>query len=95
MVGRNPAERLNAYIVTSFDDHLNEDVADCDKRREYISGFTGFRGDVVITQNSSVLWAPTRYLHQANAELDCDWTIFDMQNYPSITDWISVLAHIC
>ncbi|KAG4068636.1 hypothetical protein HA402_002327 [Bradysia odoriphaga] len=88
MANRNPNQALSAYIVTSFDDHQNEDVADCDKRREFISGFSGLRADVVITQKSLALWAPERYLAQANAELDCDWTIFDMQNYPSITDWI-------
>lgn len=32
---------IDAYIITSYDDHLNEDVADHDKRRQYISGFTG------------------------------------------------------
>lgn len=90
MAHRNPNQALSAYIVSSFDDHQNEDVADCDKRREFISGFSGLRADVVITQKSLALWTPERYLAQANAELDCDWTIFDMQNYPSITDWIGV-----
>lgn len=90
MAHRNPNQALSAYIVSSFDDHQNEDVADCDKRREYISGFSGLRADVVITQKSLALWTPERYLAQANSELDCDWTIFAMQNYPSITDWIGV-----
>lgn len=90
MRNRNPNQALSAYIVSSFDDHQNEDVADCDKRREYISGFSGLRADVVITNKSLALWTPERYLAQANSELDCDWTIFDMQNYPSITDWIGV-----
>lgn len=40
---------VNAYIVTSFDEHQNEDVADCDKRREYITGFTGTIGDAVVS----------------------------------------------
>ncbi|KAJ6637472.1 Xaa-Pro aminopeptidase 1, partial [Pseudolycoriella hygida] len=88
MAHRNPNQALSAYIVSSFDDHQNLDVADCDKRREYISGFSGLRADVVITQKSLALWTTERYLAQANSELDCDWTIFDMQNYPSITDWI-------
>lgn len=32
---------IDAYIITSYDDHLNEDIADHDKRLQYISGFTG------------------------------------------------------
>lgn len=39
---------LKAYIVTSFDEHLNENVNDHDKRRQYISGFTGLNGHVVV-----------------------------------------------
>lgn len=90
MAQRNPNQVLSAYIVPSYDDHQNEDVADCDKRREYISGFSGLRATVVITQKSLALWTTERYLAQANSEVDCDWTIFDITNSPSITDWISV-----
>lgn len=37
-----------AYIVTSYDEHLNEDISDRDKRRQFISGFTGSSADVVV-----------------------------------------------
>lgn len=36
--------KLNAYIVPSEDAHNSEYIADCDKRRAFICGFTGSRG---------------------------------------------------
>lgn len=39
---------IDAYIITSYDDHLNEDVSDSDKRRQYISGFTGTSADIAV-----------------------------------------------
>lgn len=40
---------IDAYIITSYDEHLNEDIADYDKRRQYISGFTGPTAVVVVS----------------------------------------------
>lgn len=39
---------VGAYIVTSYDEHQNEDVAEWDKRRQYLTGFTGTIGDAVV-----------------------------------------------
>lgn len=39
---------IDAYIITAYDNHLNEDISDHDKRRQYISGFTGTGGDVAV-----------------------------------------------
>jgi Xaa-Pro aminopeptidase len=38
------SEPLAAYIVPTDDAHQNEYIADCDKRREFITGFTGSAG---------------------------------------------------
>lgn len=40
---------IDAYIITSYDEHLNEDIADYDKRRQYISGFTGPTAVIVVS----------------------------------------------
>lgn len=37
-------ESLNAYIIPSGDAHQSEYIADCDKRREFVSSFSGSRG---------------------------------------------------
>ena len=42
-------EPLAAYIVPSCDAHNSEYLADCDARREAVSGFTGSAGTAVIT----------------------------------------------
>jgi hypothetical protein len=39
---------IDAYIVTSFDEHQTERTAPDDRRREFISGFTGDIGDAVV-----------------------------------------------
>lgn len=41
---------IEAYVITSFDEHLNEDVSEADKRRQYISGFTGKRADLAVSK---------------------------------------------
>ena len=35
---------IQAYIIPSGDAHVSEYIADCDKRRAFISGFTGSAG---------------------------------------------------
>lgn len=44
--------KIDAYIVTTWDEHLNEYVSDHDKRTQYISGFTGRVAHVVVSFDS-------------------------------------------
>ena len=44
-------EPLSAYIVPSCDAHNSEYLADCDARREAVSGFTGSAGTAIITHS--------------------------------------------
>lgn len=81
---------IDAYIVTTWDDHLNEDINDHDKRTQFISGFTGKISHVIITLNSVALWTDDRYLAQANSELNCDWKIFSLNTEPSPISFILV-----
>ena len=41
----------SAFIVVSSDPHSSEYVADCWKSREWISGFDGSAGTVVVTHD--------------------------------------------
>ena len=43
------AEPLAAYIIPSCDAHNSEYLADCDERRQYVSGFTGSAGTAIVT----------------------------------------------
>ena len=66
----------DAYIVPSADEHQDEYVAESDKRREYISGFTGSVGTAVILANGTkALWVDGRFFIQADEELGCDWLL--------------------
>lgn len=56
---------IDAYIIPSSDDHQSEYVGEYFKSRQWISGFTGSAGTVVVTRDSSELWADGRYHIQA------------------------------
>lgn len=66
---RMRAEGLTAYLVPSTDPHMSEYVPACWRRREFISGFTGSAGDVVVTLREAGLWTDSRYWLQAEREL--------------------------
>lgn len=61
--------KMDAYIIPSFDAHMSEYVADYWKGREWISNFTGSAGTVVITLEDAGLWTDGRYYIQAEKEL--------------------------
>lgn len=58
-----------AYIIPSADYHQSEYVGEFFKGREFISGFTGSAGTVVITEEKAILWTDGRYFLQADKEL--------------------------
>lgn len=60
---------MSAYIVPSSDPHLSEYPADRWKSREWISGFTGSAGTVVVTPDKAGLWTDSRYFLQADIQL--------------------------
>ena len=60
---------IDAVIIPTADPHLSEYIPECYKLREYISGFTGSSGDLVVTMEKSGLWTDGRYYIQAEKEL--------------------------
>lgn len=61
---------ISAFIIPSNDPHLSEYVAPHWKSREWISGFTGSAGTIVILQNGAGLWTDSRYFLQATEQLE-------------------------
>lgn len=55
---------IQAFIIPSTDPHLSEYVAPHWKSREWISGFTGSAGTVVITEKKAGLWTDSRYFYK-------------------------------
>jgi Xaa-Pro aminopeptidase len=60
---------IAAYIVPSADPHLSEYLPERWKGREWLSGFTGSVGTLIVTADFAGLWADSRYWAQAEAEL--------------------------
>ena len=63
---------LQAYIVPSEDAHFSEYLAPCDKRRAFISGFSGSAGFAIVTageaageREHATVWTDGRYWLQA------------------------------
>lgn len=60
---------LFAYIVGSEDCHGSEYVGEHFRVREYLSGFTGSAGTLVVTADEARLWTDGRYFIQAERQL--------------------------
>lgn len=59
----------DAVIVTGSDPHSSEYPAARWRQVEWLSGFTGEAGDIVVTADHAGLWTDTRYFIQANKQL--------------------------
>ena len=62
-------KNIYAYIVPSSDYHQSEYVGDYFKSRQYMSGFTGSAGTLVVSMDEAGLWTDGRYFIQAESEL--------------------------
>lgn len=60
---------VDCYIIFTEDYHGSEYVDDYFKCREYVSGFTGSAGRMVITMDEACLWTDGRYFIQAEKQL--------------------------
>ncbi len=75
---RNLMEQNNidTYIITKVDPHLGE-YSECKyaKSVEFVSGFTGSFGDVVVTKDHVGLWTDGRYYIQASKQIGKEFTL--------------------
>ena len=63
-------QNIDAYVIPSSDFHESEYVGEYFKSRQFISGFTGSAGTVVVTAEEAGLWTDGRYFIQAGKELE-------------------------
>ena len=63
------SQGLAAVLVPSNDPHLSEYLPERWQGRQWLSGFTGSMGTLVITLDAAVVFADSRYWTQAEAEL--------------------------
>lgn len=64
------ANGFDAYIIPTSDFHQSEYVHNHFKCREFVSGFTGSAGTLVVTMDDARLWTDGRYFLQAAAQLE-------------------------
>ena len=60
---------ISAVVIPTADMHLSEYISDHYKLREYLSGFTGSAGTLIVTMDDAGLWTDGRYYIQAEREL--------------------------
>ncbi|KAF8655608.1 hypothetical protein AX16_002990 [Volvariella volvacea WC 439] len=85
-------DSLDYYIIPSEDAHGSEYVAASDKRREFISGFTGSAGQAIVTPTKAYLITDSRYWLQARQQIDGNWTLVRAGAANEKRDWIEWLA---
>ena len=61
---------LDAYVVVTDDFHTSEYVGAHFKAREFLSGFTGSAGTLVVLPDAAALWTDGRYFLQASQQLE-------------------------
>ena len=81
---------LGAYVIPSGDAHSSEYVAEADKRREWLTGFTGSAGTALVTETHALLWTDGRYFTQAEQQLaGSEWVLMRSAapGVPTIEKW--------
>ena len=63
-------EKLDAWYILGTDPHMSEYLPERWRTREFITGFSGSYGEVVITLSEAFLWTDTRYFLQAETQLE-------------------------
>lgn len=84
-------DNIDFYIIPSSDFHQSEYVSEYFKGREFISGFTGSVGTLLISQNQAYLWADGRYFIQAERELEgsgIELMKMATEGYPTLNEWL-------
>ncbi|KAF5958167.1 hypothetical protein HYC85_005392 [Camellia sinensis] len=79
---------LDALVVPSEDYHQSEYVSERDKRRQFVSGFSGSAGLALITMNEALLWTDGRYFLQAAQQLSDQWKLMRIGEDLSVDVWM-------
>lgn len=85
-------EHLAAFIFPSTDAHQSEYVAAHWQGREWISGFNGSAGTVVVTLTSAALWTDSRYFLAAEEQLKgTEYQLMKLKigGTPTIAQWLA------
>ena len=87
---------IDVYVIPTSDCHGSEYVGDYFKCREYISGFTGSAGTLVVTASEAGLWTDGRYFIQAENQLKesgIDLRKMGNPKVPTISGYLKSVLH--
>lgn len=86
---------IDGYLVLSADEHINEYLPAHTLRREFLSGFNGSAGDMLITQNNAWLFVDSRYHEQADYQVDTSVITLSklgQANQPTLSEQVKTLT---
>jgi Xaa-Pro aminopeptidase len=83
---------LDGYVITSGDAHGSEYAADYWRTREWVSGFTGSAGLLVVLPEEAGLWTDGRYFIQAERELHKSGIALFKNGEPDVQKYQAYLA---
>lgn len=84
-------EHLGAFIVPTTDAHNSEYVPEHWKCREWLSGFNGSAGTLVVSHTKAALWTDSRYFIAAQEQLegsDIELMKDGLPTTPTIAEWL-------
>ncbi|XP_053548036.1 xaa-Pro aminopeptidase 2 [Bombina bombina] len=79
---------ISAYIIPANDAHLGGYSAEREKRRQWLTGFTGSSGTAVVTLTRAAVFTDSRYWTQAERQMDCNWELQKILSNNAIVHWI-------
>ena len=86
------AEGWDAIIISGTDPHSSEYLPERWQVRQWVSGFTGSAGTVVVTADQAGLWTDSRYFIQATAQLEGTGIALHKLGMPEVLDYPEWLA---
>jgi Xaa-Pro aminopeptidase len=86
------SQSVDACIIPTTDPHISEYTPEHWKTREWISGFTGSAGTVVVTLDKAGLWTDSRYFLQAEEQLrgtGIELFKSGLPDTPTFSEWLA------
>lgn len=82
---------IDYYVIPTDDFHASEYVGDYFQAREYISGFTGSAGTLLVGKDFAGLWTDGRYFLQASIQLEgsgIELMKMGVEDVPSLAEYL-------
>ena len=80
-------ENLFAWVSITSDPHASEYLPPHWADREWLSGFTGSAGTLIVTQHDALLWTDSRYWTQASGQLEGSGITLMKDGAPGVEGW--------